>query len=135
MSQAYDDPRRVLLIDEDATKRAIRATVFRNLEIEVHAAPTLAHAVAQWRSTSYDLVLLAAPPESDKASQVAARIREKRPRQRIGLLVGPPAYIQEVAPLEKNRKTARVVPAPAPPHHENVLVQQWQAIVREAVSG
>lgn len=97
MSYLYADHRRVLLIDENDRTRNLRATVFRNCEVEVHTAANFSEAAVLWKTIPYDFVLLSAREDAARASLMAARIRESRPRQRIGLLVGRPAFVQEIS--------------------------------------
>jgi hypothetical protein len=95
MTRLNQDHRRILLIDQNRTKQNLRATILRNYEIEVHTADNPREASALWTRYSYELVLLAAPEDSEEAVEVSARIRQVHPRQRIGLLVGPPVFIRD----------------------------------------
>jgi len=97
----YRDQRRVLLIDQNARKQSLCATILRSHEIEVHTANGFSEAESLWKTHSYDLVLLAAHEDCEAASIVSAQIREIKPQQRIGLLVGPPAYVQELGGVRK----------------------------------
>ena len=105
MSYLYKEVRRILLIDRDARKRTLRAAVLRSHEFEVHTAASVAEATPCWKTTLYDLVLLAEPQHADSAAWIA-QIRNDRTRQRIGLLVGPPSYIQEVRRTQAKTKPA-----------------------------
>jgi CheY-like chemotaxis protein len=104
MTKLYSDHRSILLIDQNTTKQNRRATIFRNYEIEVHTASSVADAASLSRTHAYDLVLLAAQENSEEADELCTRIRAIRPRQRIGLLVGPPAFVLELAGTQKTRK-------------------------------
>jgi len=130
----YTDRQRVLLIDPNSRKQDLRASVLRNYEIEVHATANVAEAAPLWKSYSYDLVLLAAAENSEAALSFSAAIRENKPRQRIGLLVGPPGYIRELGGVRKKMASA-VAPSPAqdesrPTGH---AAPQWQETVRKLV--
>jgi len=137
----YDDHRRILLIDQNTTKQNLRATILRNHEIEVHTASSLTDAASLWKTHSYDLVLLAAQVGSDEATTLSVQLRAIKPRQRMGLLVGPPAFVQELR--GKRKKAASIIeasPSPAvenpgepasPPHASS---PQWQEMVRRLVS-
>jgi|SRR5579863_1906178 len=127
----YNEQRRILLIDANSRKLNLRATVLRNYEIEVHTASSLEHAESLWRAIPYDLVLLAALENSEEAATVSARIQESKPRQRFGLLVGPPAYIREVGPRPKHRGRIQRESAAALSRPENSPAPQWQEIVHE----
>jgi CheY-like chemotaxis protein len=141
MTHLYRDYRRILLIDQNRTKRNLRATILRNYEIEVHAASSIADAASLWKTHSYDLVLLAAPENSEEATALSAQIRANNPRQRIGLLVGPPAFVRELG--GRRRKAASIGAASSGRAEERLSEQgssphafsaQWQETVRRLVS-
>ena len=151
MTHLYSDHRRILLIDQNITKQNLRATILRNYEIEVHTASSVADAASLSRMHAYDLVLLAAQENSDQASTLCMQIRAIRPRQRIGLLVGPPAFVLELAGVKREaarREAARTKPASIaeiPPSRaaENLTEPvssphasspQWQEMIRKLVS-
>ena len=66
MTRLNQDHRRILLIDQNHIKQNLRATILRNYEIEVHTAGNSKEASALWIRYSYDLVLLAAPENSEE---------------------------------------------------------------------
>src|SRR5271170_1758765 len=140
-----NDHHRILLIDQNPTKQTLRATILRNHEIEVHTASSVTDAASPWRRNLYDLVLLAAQENSEEAATVSAQIRKINPRQRIGLLVGPPVFVLELGGTRepRRRKVARIhqlspnriaegpgipvpVPQPSAPH--------WQEMIRRLVT-
>jgi CheY-like chemotaxis protein len=140
-----NDHHRILLIDQNPTKQTLRATILRNYEIEVHTAGSVTDAASLWRRHLYDLVLLAAQESSEEAATVSAQLRKIHPRQRIGLLVGPPVFIVELGGTRepRRRKVARIhqlspnrvvgepsipvpVPQPSAPH--------WQETIRRLVT-
>ncbi len=151
MTKLYCDHRSILLIDRNTTKQNRRATIFRNYEIEVHTAGSVADAASLSRTHAYDLVLLAAQENSEEADELCTRLRAIRPRQRIGLLVGPPAFVLELAGERREsrrRKAASVVrisparvvddlslPASAP-HDAAPYASspQWQEMIRRLVT-
>jgi len=136
MSHVYLDHRRILLIGEDARQLNLRASVFRNHEIEVHTASILSHA-SLWKTIPYDLVLLATQEDSEEAVQITAQIRKSRPRQRIALLVGPPAYLREVgrAPKKRERIAEELQISKLAPNGERASSPQWQLMVPKVVTG
>ncbi|MGB6675996.1 MAG: response regulator [Terriglobales bacterium] len=151
MTKLYCDHRSILLIDQNATKQNRRATILRNYEIEVHTANSVADAASLSRTHAFDLVLLAAQENSEEADELCTRLRAIRPRQRIGLLVGPPAFVLELAGKRREsrrRKAASVVrisparvvddlslPASAPQDAAPYASSpQWQAMIRRLVS-
>ena len=130
MTFLYNEHRRVLLIDENSRKLHLLATILRNHEVEVHLAGHLDEARSLWKSIPYDLVLLAAPENSEQATVASLQIRKSKPRQRIALLVGPPAYIREIG---RPPAKARAVP-PVLAVDKSPLSPQWPAIVQSVVS-
>ena len=132
MNHLYSDHRRILLIDENATKQNLRATVLRNYEVEVHTASSITDAAKFWSTQSYDLVLLAAPENSEDAIALCAQLGANKHCPRIGLLVGPPAYVRELGGKRKKAEIIRetfpgradVSPSPS---------QQWQEMIRKLV--
>jgi hypothetical protein len=101
MTRLNQDHRRILLIDQNHIKQNLRATILRNYEIEVHTASNLTDAAALWTRYLYNLVLLAAPENSEEAVAATAQVRQVHPRQRIGLLVGPPVFIRELGGVRR----------------------------------
>lgn len=135
MVQPQRDTWRILLIDENAFKQNLRATILRNYEIEVHTANTLLDAEKLWINNLYDLVLLAAAEESPEALTLALQIRKSKPRQRIGLLVGAPSYIREVGGIPK--RVVRVSPPPPSSFAPEIMGMngrpQWQAMIHRLI--
>jgi hypothetical protein len=141
MTRLNNDHRRILLIDQNSTKQNLRATILRNYEIEVHTASNLTDAAALWTRHFYDLVLLAAPENSEEAVAVSAQIREIKPRQRIGLLVGPPAFVRELGGRRRKAASIRkVLPSRDAENPSEPLSSphgsspQWQEMIRKLVS-
>jgi response regulator RpfG family c-di-GMP phosphodiesterase len=129
MTVLYSERRRVLLIDENARKLSLLATILRNHEVEVHLANRLEDARSLWKNIPYDLVLLAAAGNSEQATLASLQIRKVKPRQRIALLVGPPAYIREIGrPFAKTRTVL------SPATDESSSTPQWPEIVQRVVS-
>ena len=146
MTRLNQDHRRILLIDQNHIKQNLRATILRNYEIEVHTASNLTDAAALWTRYLYNLVLLAAPENSEEAVTATAQVRQVHPRQRIGLLVGPPVFIRELGGVRREpaRRKAHSIGIVLPsPDLENptvpVLVPQasspqWQEMIRKLVT-
>ncbi len=135
MSYLYKDERRILLIDADVRKRNLRTAVLGSHEFEVHTAASLMEATPLWKTIPYDLVLLADPQHADSAALIT-QMRDLKPSQRIGLLVGPPSYIQEVARISAKTKSAQrrlVGSIPSPPV-EGPAASQWQKTIYTVVS-
>jgi CheY-like chemotaxis protein len=145
MTHIYSDNRRILLIDQNTTKQNLRATILRNYEIEVHTATSVADAASLSKTHTYDLVLLAAQENSEQAAALCSQIRAIRPRQRIGLLVGPPAFVLELARVRRGAARKKAVSVGristiglAENHSEPVSAPQasspWQEMIRKLVS-
>ena len=135
MSYLYKDERRILLIDADVRKRNLRTAVLRNHEFEVHTAASLMEAAPLWRTIPYDLVLVADPQRAESVAWIT-QIRDDKPNQHIGLLVGPPSYIQEVdRPSAKTgparRKQVGSIPSTSV---EGPAATQWQKTIYALVS-
>jgi CheY-like chemotaxis protein len=150
MNRLNQDHRRILLIDQNRIKQNLRATILRNYEIEVHTASNLKDAAALWTRYFYSLVLLAAPENSEEAVAVSAQVRQVHPRQRIGLLVGPPVFIRELGGVLRpaRRKASSIgmvspgrelesptVPVLVPPASSpQASSPQWQEMIRRLVT-
>jgi len=141
MTNLNNDQRRILLIDQNRATQNLRATILRNYEIEVHTASSLSDAADLWTSHFYDLVLLAAPANSEAAATVCSRIRDIHPQQRVALLVGPPAFIRELG--GRRRKVASIGTTSPSRAWENPSVSvsaphayspQWQEMIRRLVA-
>jgi len=132
MRHLYKDHRRILLVDENSRKLNLRAGILRNHEVEVHTANGLVEAASFWRNIAYDLVLLALPENSNEAVVATEQIRRSKPRQRVGLLVGPPAYIQEIG-RPKKQQTSQLPDVPVAALKDMVPAPQWKAMVQKVV--
>ncbi len=135
------DHRRILLIDQNRTKQELRATILRNYEIEVHTASTITEAATLWTTCSYDLVLVAAQEKSEEALAVTAQIRGIKPGQRIGLLVGPPTFVQELGGRRRKAASAAKTSPSRVIDDSNVAVSaphvsppQWQEMISKLVT-
>lgn len=117
---------RVLVLDRDSLKQKLRATIFRNCEIDVRTTDSTRDALRRCKIHSYDVVLVAG--ETEETSLFCNELRRAVPRQRIALLVGPLSYLREIAVKQR-------VSAPRPPKSAPrlTLVQpqrtQWRALI------
>jgi CheY-like chemotaxis protein len=110
----------ILLIDRNPDKQRLRATVFRNCEIDVHTAGNLSDALRLCRIQRFELILLAPDHDSEEASLVCDELRKLSPKQRVGMFVGPPRYVREmgvrerqpIAGLTSSRRLHLVEPQP-----------------------
>jgi len=133
MSYLYKDERRILLIDADARKRTLRTAVLRSHEFEVHTAASLMEATPLWKTIPYDLVLVADPQHADSAALIT-QMRDDKPSQRIGLLVGFPNYIQEVTRISAKTTQRNLVSSIPSVSLEGAAATQWQKTVYTVVS-
>src|SRR6476661_10962423 len=87
--------KRVLLVDESAKKRDLRAEVMRKLGIDVDCAADILEARSWWRADLYDLVLLNMENGNGNRDKFCEDIRGATPPQRLAFLVGGPAYLAD----------------------------------------
>ena len=85
--------RRVLLVDNSAAKRDLRAEIMRKLGMEVDCAADIGEARSWWKADLYDLVLLNIEKGSDHRDKFCEEIRGATPSQRLAFLVGKPEYL------------------------------------------
>ncbi len=131
MPYEYREHRRILLVDQNTRKLNLRATILRNHEIEVHTCETMSDAPALWKNIPYDLILMASSEEPYEVEQFAEQIRLSKPRQRIGLLVGPPIFIREISRTPGKKILSEPTPAAMSPHMpvEQAAEPQWRQLV------
>jgi CheY-like chemotaxis protein len=85
--------RRVLLVDNSAHKRELRAEVMRKLGIEVDLAADVGEARSWWKIDLYDLVLINVENTLGNRDKFCNDIHAAAPRQRFAFLVGKPEYL------------------------------------------
>lgn len=95
----------VLLIGADPLKQQLRATAFRNCEINVHTAVTLSDAIKLCSASRYDLVLIATSQHGEEPMLIYDELRKVAPRQRIAVFVGPPRYLRELDAVQGGSKS------------------------------
>jgi CheY-like chemotaxis protein len=88
-----DKKRRVLLVDNSANKRELRAEIMRKLGIEVDLAADVGEARSWWKVDLYDLVLINVENTRGNRDKFCDDIRAAAPRQRFAFLVGKPEYL------------------------------------------
>lgn len=91
----------VLVIDRNPLKQQLRATVFRNCEIDVHTVSNLSDALRLCRIQRFDMIFLAPDHASAEASLVCDELRKVSPRQRVAMFIGPPRYVRELGVRER----------------------------------
>lgn len=146
MTHLYRDHRRILLVDQDTTTQNRRAAILRTYEIEVHTACSIQEAESLSKRHIYDLVLLSAQENSEQAGALCTQIRAIQPRQKIGLLVGPPAFVRELgrvrtaATRKKASKLLEISPTHSPESRRELVSSplasspQWQAMIQRLVT-
>lgn len=100
----------VLLVDKDERTCESRAKVLRSLGILVDCATTTKSALARYHEGSYSLVLIDAGRDVAEGEALAREIRRRKPRQRVGFLVGSPSFVAS-SPRSKPCNSA-LAPAP-----------------------
>ncbi|MBV8052518.1 MAG: response regulator [Acidobacteriaceae bacterium] len=132
MILSKNDQPRVLLIDHDFRSQQLRTAALRNCEIEVHLAGNLDEAARLWAKHCYNLVLLAAPQNSEEVAVFSSEVNKCKPRPRMALLVGAPEYVREVGRVTP-RSLATLAPMMAvtktdvPHSHWHAMLQQLLA--------
>lgn len=85
--------KRILLVDESAHNRDLRAEVMRKLEVHVDCAADITEARHWWKADFYDLVLIAMEKGLGHRDRFCEDLRGATPRQRLAFLVGQPEYL------------------------------------------
>ncbi len=85
--------KRVLLIIANASRRNLRASVFRNLGVDVVCAAHMSEARALWHPSRYGLVLFDMHGHDEEAVDLCADIKAECPQQRVAWLVGGPEFV------------------------------------------
>jgi CheY-like chemotaxis protein len=88
----------ILLMDENAERRALRTKVLTLHGVEVVAASDLSEAASVWHRDRYDLILLDLRMDQHACMAWRDEIKKESPRQIVAFLVGKPNYI-DLAPL------------------------------------
>jgi CheY-like chemotaxis protein len=83
----------VLLVDINSETREARARMLRSLGVTVHCAANSRSARSRYDSGAYNLVLVDLGPDAAAAEQLAAEMKQARPRQLVAFLVGRPFYL------------------------------------------
>ncbi len=126
----------VLLVDGDERTCESRAKVLRSLGILVDCATTLTLALQRYKAGTYSLVLI----DLGDGERLALEIRSLKPKQRIGFLVGSPAYISAAPPTRPRRPVAPSPPQtrvlhPAAPLDFGSRVRQAEAQQKNGTNG
>jgi hypothetical protein len=134
MRSSGSGERKVLLVDSDPLKCGLRAMVFRNCEIDVHTARSVADAFRLCQTQAYDLVLLT-KEHVDEVLLTCQELRRITPRQRLAILIGPPLYVREVG---RARKRPRQPASSLPQNHETLEpaspLTQWSRMLQELLA-
>jgi hypothetical protein len=87
--------KRVLLVDDSAAKRDLRAEVMRKLGMDVDCAADIGEARTWWRADLYDLVLINMEERGGHRDRFCEDIRGATPPQQLAFLVGKPEYLAD----------------------------------------
>jgi CheY-like chemotaxis protein len=85
--------KRLLLVDGNAGKRAMRVKIMGEAGLDVDCASDTSAARLLWRNNSYHLVLIDLRDDAQGAAEFCAEIKTDSPRQVVAFLVGKPAYL------------------------------------------
>lgn len=86
--------KRILLVDECAAKRELRAEALRKLGTDVDCASDINEARSWWRADLYNLVLINVD-DSQHRDKFCEDVRAARPPQQLAFLVGHPEYLAQ----------------------------------------
>lgn len=85
--------KRLLLLDANTGKCAVRVKVLGKAGFDVDYASDTIAARTLWRAHSYNLVLIDLRHDAENAATFCTEIKADNPRQIIAFLVGKPAYL------------------------------------------
>jgi CheY-like chemotaxis protein len=128
----------VLLVDVHQQSRNLRAEMMRNLGATVDCASSATSAIARFALRLYRLVLIDLGEDHEGAEQLALDIRQIRPKQLIGFLIGGPTYIaktlarksEDVIPFSASTPTT---PIPEPElSHESAFTRKIREVEQES---
>jgi CheY-like chemotaxis protein len=85
--------KRLLLVDANPGKRALRVKIMGKAGMDVDCASDTIAARVLWRANSYGLVLIDLRHDAESAAEFCAEIKTDSPRQAVAFLVGKPAYL------------------------------------------
>jgi hypothetical protein len=94
--------RRVLLVDESATKRELRAETMRKLGIDVDCAADIGEARSWWRAALYNLVLMNVENDLGHRDKFCDEVRGATPPQQLAFLVGGPDFLANLPMAEED---------------------------------
>jgi len=92
-TSAKGQAKKILLVVTNRSRRNLRATVFRNLGIDVVCAAHIGDARELWHPKAYDLVLFDVGSNLDGSVVLCADMKAEFPAQRIAWLVGQPEFL------------------------------------------
>ena len=98
--------RTVLLADSNSRSSDLRCKALRSLGADVQAAESADDAMAQYRSGTFDLVLIDLRGEHSSAESLASSLRAVNPHQKISFFVGGSALLSTL-----RKKKPQVSPA------------------------
>jgi len=87
------EKKRLLLVDANAGKSALRVKIMAAAGVLVDCAADTTAARVLWHSNSYHLVLIDLPHDTQGAADFCAEIKADTPRQAVAFLVGKPGYL------------------------------------------
>ena len=126
--------KRILLVVNNRSRRNLRATVFRNLGMEVVCAAHIGDARELWHPKAYDLVLFDVGANIEGSVVLCADMKAEFPAQRIAWLVGQPEFLsfhprgtaEDSTACTDNVRQLMANACEALPHRGGFLEARWR---------
>ena len=99
----------VLLVDEDANTRYMRANVLRDRGLHVVCAASSKEARKLWSPKSFKLVLFDARTNPTDCTELASEMKASSPKQLVAYFVGKPSYLAS-GPADDQRAATKDSP-------------------------
>lgn len=146
MNRTSPDPsgKKVLLVIGNASRRNLRANVFRDVGIEVICAAHVKEARDLWHPGVYDLVVLDMRLHSDDAADLCSEMKAQSPGQGIAWLVGSPEFLsarplfdraiqEDSTPCANNVRQIMANACEALPRRGGFLEARWRMALGRSV--
>lgn len=134
-------PKKVLLVIANVSSRNLRATVFRNLGVEVVCAAHLSDARDLWHPSVYDLVLLDMHLDSADANSFCREMKSEFPAQNVSWLVGAPEFLSreplpdrkvDSTPFHDSLRQMLANACEALPRRGGFLEARWRMVLKRS---
>lgn len=140
MSEASPKPKRILLMVTNRSRQSLRATVYRNLGIDVVCATHLGDARELWHPLTYDLVLFEVASDLEGTVALCADMKAACSGQRVAWLVGAPEFLSAQprrsegasTPCRDNLRQLMAHACEALPRRGGFLEARWRMALRRS---